>query len=93
MVLEGGETVHIATVDQRCGRKPLKLHCCRNTDSLSVAFRPEPGVVTREVADGLKAGPDAEGRVFGFGIDRASQLLDLSTLETRELPLHYSSAE
>ena len=40
----------------------------------------------REIADGLNADLDAEGKVVGIDIDRASVLLDLTTLETIALP-------
>ena len=60
----------------------MKLH----TDSLYIEFKPGPGVETREVSEGLNVDLDATGGVVGFDIDRASQRLDLSTLETESLP-------
>ena len=65
----------------------MKLHYYPETDSLYIEFRTEPGAETREVSDGLNVDLDAEGAVVGFDIDRASQRLDLSTLETEALPL------
>ena len=65
----------------------MKLHYYPETDSLYIEFRTEPGAETREVSDGLNVDLDADGVVVGFDIDRASQRLDLSTLETEALPL------
>ena len=65
----------------------MKLHYYSDTDSLYVEFNPQPGAETIEVADGLNVDIAADGEVVGFDIDRASQRLDLSTLETEALPL------
>ena len=42
---------------------------------------------TREVSDGVDVDIDARGNLVGFDIDRASNQLDLSLLETNALPL------
>ena len=65
----------------------MKLHYYAETDSLYIELRDGAGVEVREIADGLNADLDAEGRVVGFDIDRASKNLDLTTLETFALPL------
>lgn len=65
----------------------MKLHYYPETDSLYVEFRPGPGTETLEVADGLNVDLDANGAVVGFDIDRASLQLDLSSLETEDLPV------
>lgn len=65
----------------------MKLHYYPETDSLYIEFRAGPGAETREVSDGLNVDLDADGAVVGFDIDRASQRLDLSTLEAEALPL------
>jgi uncharacterized protein YuzE len=64
----------------------MKLHYCPETDSLYIELKPEPGVQTREVADGLTVDLDAKGEVVGFDIDFASKRSDLSRLETIALP-------
>lgn len=64
----------------------MKLHYYVETDSLYIELRAGAGVEVREIADGLNADIDADGRVVGLDIDHASQLLDLSTLETVALP-------
>ncbi len=65
----------------------MKLHYYPETDSLYIEFTAAPGAETREVSDGLNVDLDADGAVVGFDIDRASQRLDLSTLEAEALPL------
>ncbi len=70
----------------------MKLHYYPDTDSLYIEFKPGPGAETREVSDGLNVDLDATGGVVGFDIDRASQRLDLSTLETESLPLRSTRA-
>ena len=65
----------------------MKLHYYPETDSLYVELKAGPGAETREVSDGLNVDLDAAGDVIGFDIDRASERLDLSTLETEALPV------
>jgi uncharacterized protein YuzE len=65
----------------------MKLHYYSETDSLYIELSSRPGVVTREIADGLIADLDAQGAVVGLDIDGASRKLDLTTLETVALPV------
>jgi len=65
----------------------MKLHYYPDTDSLYIELKSTPGVDTREISSGLVADIDAKGHVVGFDIDHASEHLDLSTLETIDLPL------
>lgn len=55
-------------------------------DSLYIDLNDKPSADSREIADGLVVDFDAEGNVVGIDIDRASQRLDLKTLETVALP-------
>lgn len=65
----------------------MKLRYYSDTDSLYIEFSEEPGAETREVADGVNVDIDARGNVVGFDIDRASDRLDLSSLEATALPI------
>ena len=65
----------------------MKLHYYADTDSLYVELKSSPGTETREVASGLNVDLDANGDVVGFDIDQASKRLELSTLETKALPI------
>jgi uncharacterized protein YuzE len=64
----------------------MKLHYYRETDSLYIELRAEPGAETREVAPGVNADFNSEGTIVGLDIDGASRL-DLSTLEAIDVPL------
>ena len=55
-------------------------------------MKPEPGVETREIADGVNVDIDAKGEVVGFDIDSDSKRFDLSQLETIALPLRKTDA-
>ncbi len=70
----------------------MKLHYYRETDSLYIELKPQPGAETREVASGLNVDLVARGQVVGFDIDLASQRLDLTTLDIVALPLRTTSA-
>ena len=70
----------------------MKLHYYPETDSLCVELKDGPGAETREVADGLNVDLDDSGEVVGFDIDHASKRIDLSTLETEELPVRVTKA-
>jgi len=64
----------------------MKLHYYPETDSLYIELVDAPGVETREVVQGLVVDLDAKGNVVGLDIDRASEKLDLSKIETIALP-------
>lgn len=65
----------------------MKLQYSPDTDSLYIGLQERPSVESEEVAPGVVLDFDANGNVVGIDIDRASELLDLSTLETDFLPL------
>ncbi|WP_431848354.1 DUF2283 domain-containing protein [Allosphingosinicella sp.] len=64
----------------------MKLHYYAETDSLYIELKAAPGSETREIAPGVNADSDAQGRIVGLDIDGASKL-DLTTLETIGVPL------
>jgi uncharacterized protein YuzE len=64
----------------------MKLHYYAETDSLYIDLNSRPSADSREIADGLVIDFDAQGNIVGIDIDRASQKLDLETLETVSLP-------
>lgn len=65
----------------------MKLFYCPDTDSLYIDLNAKPGADVLEIADGLIVDIDEEGLPVGIDIQHASRRLDLSTLETRALPL------
>lgn len=64
----------------------MKLHYYPETDSLYIELKAGAGAETREIAPGVNADFDADGRIVGLDIDGASNL-DLSTLEAISIPL------
>ena len=64
----------------------MKLHYYAETDSLYIDLKQGAALDSQEVADGVVIDVDAEGRLVGIDIDRASGQSDLATLETTGLP-------
>jgi len=64
----------------------VKLHYYPDTDSLYIDLNSRPSADSREIAEGLVIDFDTEGNIVGIDIDRASQKLDLKSLETVSLP-------
>lgn len=65
----------------------MKLNYDRETDSLYIDLNARPSVDSREIQDGLVIDFDASGQIVGIDIQHASQILDLTTLETESLPV------
>ena len=65
----------------------MKLHYYPETDSLYIDLNERVGVDSREVADGVVIDFDNAGNPVGIDIDRASEKLDLATLEAVALPV------
>lgn len=64
----------------------MKLHYYPETDSLYIDLNARFSVDSREIADGLVIDFDGDGNPVGIDIDRASEKLDLRTLEAVALP-------
>ena len=64
----------------------MKLHYYPETDSLYIELNASKSEDSQEIADGLVIDFDADGNIIGIDIDRASQKLDLQTLEAVNLP-------
>jgi len=65
----------------------MKLHYYPEIDSLYIELQSTPGVETREIVEDLNVDLDVGGAVVGLDIDRASRILDSTTLKTIALPL------
>jgi len=70
----------------------MKLHYYPEIDSLYIELQSTPGVETREIVEDLNVDLDVGGAVVGLDIDRASRILDSTTLKTIALPLTRSYA-
>ncbi len=66
----------------------MKFHYYPETDSLYIELSEKSSVDSREVATGVVLDFDADGHLVGIDIDRASQVVDLSRVETQALPVH-----
>lgn len=64
----------------------MKLSYDDQTDSLYIDLASRPSAESRELAAGIVADFDSEGRIVGLDIEHASRHLDLSSVETECLP-------
>ncbi len=65
----------------------MKFHYYPETDSLYIDLSERTSVESEEVRPGVVLDVDAEGRLVGIHIDRASEAVDLSRLEVEALPM------
>ena len=65
----------------------MRLHYYPETDSLYIDFSERPSDNSREVAPGVVLDFDVEDGLVGIDIDHASQVVDLSRLEAKALPV------
>ncbi|CAA9509613.1 MAG: hypothetical protein AVDCRST_MAG31-981 [uncultured Sphingomonas sp.] len=64
----------------------MKLHYYPETDSLYIELSSADSAETRALTEQVNVDFDADGGIVGIDIDQASQRLDLSSLETSDLP-------
>ncbi len=65
----------------------MKLQYYAETDSLYIDLNGRPSADSEEVVPGVVLDFDVHGHVVGMDIDHASELLDLTTLETVAVPV------
>jgi uncharacterized protein YuzE len=65
----------------------MKLHYYQDTDSLYIELRKNVSTESREVSDDVVLDFDEGGNLVGIDVDHASENLDLTSLETVELPI------
>lgn len=70
----------------------MKLHYYKETDSLYIDLAERPGVESREIAPGVVLDFDKEGKLVGIDLDHASKVVEMSRLETADLPLKSTDA-
>ena len=69
----------------------MKIHYYPETDSLYIDLAARAGSDSREVASGVVADFDGEGRLVGIDIEHASRLADLSRIDMEALPVPAAS--
>ena len=70
----------------------MTLHYYEETDSLCIDLSDAANAESKEIEDGVVADFDDAGRIVGLDIQPASERLDLSSVETRHLPLMKKTA-
>jgi uncharacterized protein YuzE len=65
----------------------MKLNYYKDTDSLYIDLSPIASSDSREIADGLVVDFDDAGHIVGIDIQHASERIDLSSIESKHLPL------
>ena len=64
----------------------MKLHYYPETDSLYIDLSSKVSANSKEVAKGIILDFDDHGDLVGIDIDHASKKLNLTTIETQDLP-------
>ena len=64
----------------------MKLNYHRDTDSLYIDLSSKTSASSKEVAQGIVLDFDDLGNLVGIDIDQASKKLNLTTIETQDLP-------
>jgi len=65
----------------------MRLVYDKDTDSLYIDLVDRPAADSREVSDGVVADFDVDGVLVGLDIEHASRRLDLTRIESDQLPL------
>ena len=65
----------------------MKLNYYKETDSLYIDLSSIVSSDSKEIADGLVVDFDDAGHIVGIDIQHASERIDLSSIESRHLPL------
>jgi uncharacterized protein YuzE len=69
----------------------MKFNYYPETDSLYIDLAERPSIDSQEVAPGVVLDFDVERRLVGIDIDQASQVVNLSRVETTSLPVASTS--
>lgn len=65
----------------------MKFYYYPDTDSLYIDLSNKKGITTEEIKPGIVLDFDENNNLVGIDIDNASKKIDLSILETKELPI------
>lgn len=66
----------------------MKFSYYPETDSLYISLSEKTSTDSQEIAPDIVLDFDSEGKLVGIDIDQASQIVDLTRLETESLPLN-----
>jgi uncharacterized protein YuzE len=73
------------------GVNPMQFKYYPETDSLYISLSPKTSVDSQEVAPDVVLDFGENGQIVGIDIDHASQVVDLSRLETESLPISFTA--
>ena len=65
----------------------MKFHYYRETDSLYIDLSEKTSVDSQEITPGIVLDFDSSGKLVGIDIQNASENVELSSLETDEVPI------
>ena len=65
----------------------MKFNYYPETDSLYISLSDKTSIDSQEIASNIVLDFDSEGKLVGIDIDQASQVVDLTNLEARSLPI------
>ncbi|MDJ0599282.1 MAG: DUF2283 domain-containing protein [Crocosphaera sp.] len=65
----------------------MKFNYYPETDSLYISLSEKTSIDSQEIAPNIILDFDTEGKLVGIDIDQASQIVDLTRLETESLPI------
>ena len=65
----------------------MKFNYYPETDSLYISLSEKTSIDSQEIAPNIILDFDTEGKLVGIDIDQASQIVDLTRLETKSLPI------
>ncbi|AVQ74072.1 MAG: DUF2283 domain-containing protein [Microcystis sp. M_OC_Ca_00000000_S217Cul] len=66
----------------------MKFSYYPETDSLYISLSEKTSTDSQEIAPDIVLDFDSEGKLVGIDIDQASQIVDLTRLETESFPLN-----
>ena len=71
----------------------MKLNYYPETDSLYIGLVEKTSNDSQEISPGIVLDFDSEGNLVGIDIDRASKVVDLTSLEAEALPINSIAQE
>ncbi len=69
----------------------MKFHYYQDTDSLYIDLSEKKSVDSKEISQGVVLDLDVNGHIVGIDIDHASQIVNLSKIEAKGIPLEQFS--
>ena len=65
----------------------MKFHYYKETDSLYIDLSSRISIDSKEVSEGVVIDYSDDGQIVGIDIQRASKIVDLTSIEADEIPI------